>query len=130
MTTEITTIYSRIRIAQQKFDEARRELDDAIAMFLTYKEPAPVQQNVYAGEWLTARELAKYFRVSPGTIYEWEANGSIPKGTQFSERSRRWKCSEVEAYLTGKQRASVPSIDFITTAPRRRGRPRKVEAHV
>ena len=126
MTTEITTIYSRIRIAQQKFDEARRELDDVVAMFLTYKEPVPVQHKSFYGEWLTARELAKYFRVSPGTIYEWEANGSIPRGTQFGERSRRWKCSEVEAYLTGKQQP----LDLITEAPRRRGRPRKVVENV
>ena len=126
MTPEITAIFSRIKTAQQKFDEARRELDDAITMFLTYKTPAPVPQTPSYGEWLTARELAKYFRVSPGTIYEWEANGSIPKGTQFSERSRRWKCSEVEAYLTGKQQP----LDLITEAPRRRGRPRKVVENV
>ena len=39
MTSETAAIFSKIGEAQQKFDEARRDLDDAVAMFLTYREP-------------------------------------------------------------------------------------------
>ena len=89
-----TALLTRIRTLQ-------KELDGLVDVILNIEESQPVliQSVNYRDEWLTVKELAKYFKVSQGTIYEWVNRGILPCGTLFGERQTRWKLREVEAKL-------------------------------
>ena len=49
--------------------------------------------------WFTAPELARRFKVSPGTIYKWVKKGFLPKGVQFGEHQQRWNLADVEEFF-------------------------------
>ena len=89
-----TALLTRIRTLQ-------KELDGLVDVILNIEESQPVliQSVNYRDEWLTVKELAKYFKVSQGTIYEWVNRNILPCGTLFGERQTRWKLREVEAKL-------------------------------
>lgn len=97
MKLDKTALLTRTRALRKELDE----LEDAIREI---EEPHPVQiQSVnHRDGYMTAKDLAKYFKVSTSTIYEWANRNKIPCGTLFGERQTRWKLSEVEAKLNEK----------------------------
>ncbi len=109
-----TALLTRIRTLQ-------KELDGLVDVILNIEESQPVliQSVNYRDEWLTVKELAKYFKVSQGTIYEWVNRNILPCGTLFGERQTRWKLSEVEAKLNENKKSHDASKS-------RRGRQSKI----
>ena len=122
MTQDLATILLHIRAAQRKYDdsrreleEGRRELDEAIDMFIAYKESrsAPHDTATASEDYMTARQICGHYKISPSTFYGWVREGIISPGVSFGPRSKRWKLSEVEAWVNPEQNQEV----------KRRGRP-------
>ena len=88
---------------RSKILNLNEELDALIINFQEFEHTERIKRNEAkqsdSGEWLTARELARHFKVSPSTIYHWQEQQIIPKSTYFGKRSTRWKLSEVEKHL-------------------------------
>ena len=113
MKLDKNAILARIRTLQKELDglvDAILEIEDTPAQ--------AVQPAKSYGEWFTAKELARHYRVSAGTIYDWVAKGIIPSGTAFGQRQTRWRLSEVEANFRKRQEESRVAS--------RRGRPSKI----
>lgn len=100
MKFDITALLARTRALRKELDE----LEDVIREI---EEPQPVQvQSVNQRDgYMTAKDLAKYFKVSTSTIYEWVNRNILPCGTLFGERQTRWKLSEVEAKLNENKKS-------------------------
>ena len=122
MTQDLSTILLHIRAAQRKYDdsrreldEGRRELDEAIDIFIAYeKSMSTSRESVPASEdYMTARQICGHYKISPSTFYGWVREGIISQGIAFGPRSKRWKLSEVEAWVNPEQNQEV----------KRRGRP-------
>ena len=129
MTSEMSAIFSRIRIAQQKFNEARRELDEAVDMFLNYREEQPVQaMPILQSEpdlWLTPKQVCKHLNIAYTTFFEWVRNGKLPPGREFSPKAKRWRISDIEEWQKKRQNGTVVNV-IIPEPVKRRGRPSKV----
>ena len=133
MKQDLATILLHIRAAQRKYDdsrrdleEGRRELDEAVDMFIAYKEAqstplASVQSDTASEEYMTARQICQHYKISTSTFYGWVRDGNISNGISFGPRSKRWKLSEIEAWLNPEhnQHNSVE----VKISPKRRGRP-------
>lgn len=132
MTQEKLTLLSCIKTLKQQLISELENLEErVIALELSDNKPALIQPANSFGEWLTARELAKYFKVSSGTIYDWVKAGIIPKGTAFGIRQTRWKLSEVESCLEQRQKLCDEieekfSVATLRPLVKRRGRPSKI----
>lgn len=133
MKQELSTILLHIRAAQRKYDdsrreleEGRRELDEAVDMFIAYKESqltpfVPVQSDTASEEYMTARQICQHYKISTSTFYGWVRDGIISQGISFGPRSKRWKLSEIEAWLNPEQN-QCSSVE-VRISPKRRGRP-------
>lgn len=122
MTQEKLTMLSYIKTLKQEIIRQFESLEERVIALEDCKQAViPIQSA--SNEWFTAKELARYFKVSPGTIYDWAEKGTIPVGTPFGVRQTRWKLSDVEARLRPLQ--TEEALPLVPVA-KRRGRPSKV----
>ena len=130
MMNEISAIFSRVRIAQQKFDEARRELDEAVDMFLNYREEQPVQATpILQSEpdlWLTPKQVCRRLNISYSTFFEWVRQGKLPQGIEFSARAKRWRISDIVNWNDDEHNEKIPVKVIVSESVKRRGRPSKI----
>ncbi|MDY6422042.1 MAG: helix-turn-helix domain-containing protein [Synergistales bacterium] len=129
MNNEMSAIFSRIRIAQQKFNEARRELDEAVDMFLNYREEQPVQTmpilQSETDKFLTVQQVCDLLQISDSTFYEHLRSGLLPPGISVGPRSKRWRMSDIRAWQEKKQNGTTVNV-IIPESVKRRGRPSKI----
>lgn len=113
---EVNALFFEFRKRQE--ENERKFLDELQKVYVEclndFSQDFPVQ--THTEEWMTADELAKFFKVSKGTIYHWRDKKIIPQGVPFGPRQTRWKVSEVEAHLKKKNQPPEQnhnSINFI-----------------
>ena len=51
-----------------------------------------------SGTLLRLREVCRLLAVSRSTIYQWVADGRFPRPLRLSERSVRWRFSDIESW--------------------------------
>ena len=122
MTQEKLALLSCIKTLKQEVIRQFESLEERV-IALEDSQQTFTQIQPTNNEWLTAKELARHFKVSPGTIYDWAEKGTIPVGTPFGVRQTRWKLSDVEARLRPLQ--AEETLNLVTVA-KRRGRPSKI----
>jgi excisionase family DNA binding protein len=52
---------------------------------------------------LTAKEVAEILSTSKRTVWRWAAEGRIPKPCKLSNRSARWKASELQKFFDAQR---------------------------
>jgi excisionase family DNA binding protein len=57
-----------------------------------------------ADEFFTVEELAKWLRVKPQTVYQWNYEGTGPQPTRLGPRIIRYRRQDVEVWLAERQR--------------------------
>ena len=117
MTQEKLALLSSIKTLKQEMLRQFEAIEERVVA-LEDNRQQPVQIQPFTNEWMTAKELARHFKVSTGTIYAWEEKGIIPSGTAFGPRQTRWKLADVEA--------CQGAIQADSTTGKRRGRPSRV----
>ncbi|MBY6047890.1 helix-turn-helix transcriptional regulator [Vannielia litorea] len=50
------------------------------------------------GNYLSVKEVAAYFGVSPATIWRWCKKGDLPEPIRFSQRVTRWARVDLEQF--------------------------------
>jgi prophage regulatory protein len=48
--------------------------------------------------WFTVSQVANRFGVSVATVWRWVRQGNFPSPVKISERSTRWRRSDIEAH--------------------------------
>ena len=132
--TEVKSLLCEFRRTQEEnyrkfFAELHAICDECLNDF---SQDISVQRQNNSEEWMTADELAKFFKVSKGTIYHWRDEGIIPQGIPFGPRQTRWKVSEVENHLRKKNQPLEQnhSVNFIAIPPAKksaRGRKSRIK---
>ena len=135
MANEIFAIISRIRAVQQKLNDAQTELNEAVEIFISYRESQSIQpvQNETSDRLLTARQVWEALQISESTFYEHLRTGLLPPGISFGPRSKRWRMSDIRAWQKERQNSDSlkqPITIVMQNAKnpaKRRGRPSRVK---
>ena len=53
----------------------------------------------------TRHDLEKLLKVSPATIYRWIKKGKFPAPIHLGANMVRWKASDIEAWIAGREGA-------------------------
>ncbi len=118
MTQEITEILSSIRALRRGVDELENKV-------FALAESQPVQPAIPQGkdkdEWLTAKEICEVLKISTATFYRLIHDGLLPKGFEFSSRSKRWRLSDIEAWQEAKKNKPQEIPQFVEVQRRVRG---------
>ena len=120
MTQKGTDIICCIKAIKQEMLRQFDSLEERVIAMENYPSQPVLIQPENTG-WLTARDLARHFKVSPSTVYTWAERKIIPAGIPFGKRQTRWKLSDVEICL--KSTGDSPELP---TGAKHRGRPSKI----
>ena len=56
----------------------------------------------------TRKEQEKLYKVSPATIYRWIKEGKFPPPIHFGPNMVRWKASDLERWITEREKTQLP----------------------
>ena len=59
--------------------------------------------------FINTAQLSELLGVSSVTIWRWRKNSQLPSPYKFNEQSVRWRRSEIESWLTGKEKVKPSS---------------------
>ena len=84
----------------QQLQTVRAEVDTLSRLILDAGEEAAPQVTPPQGSperaYLSVRDVAERYHVTPATIYRWAREGRFPGGSYWGPRTRRWSAAELE----------------------------------
>lgn len=57
-------------------------------------------------EMLSVRAVCGRLSVSRTTLWRWSREGDFPKPVELSPATRRWRASEIDAWIASRERAA------------------------
>lgn len=83
----------------RQLQTVREEVDTLTRLLLDAGEedpPATPPQDAPERAYLSVRDVAERYHVTPATIYRWAREGRFPTGKYWGPRTRRWCAEELE----------------------------------